>query len=93
MQEKGYYHHFQGCTGVGVEVGSFHGKGRKQSSAMGEGVSTVFSAPMYTSHSNRGGVLVVREGGRVEPLGYDAAPEPDVTNRSVVINPLAPIPT
>lgn len=46
-------------------------------------MSTVFSAPMYTTHSNRGGVLVVREDGGVDPCGYDAAPEPALVNRCV----------
>ncbi|CAM9148960.1 unnamed protein product, partial [Scytosiphon promiscuus] len=45
VQGEGYHHHFRGhCP----------------ESSTGEGVSTVFSAPMYTTHSNRGGVLVVR---------------------------------
>lgn len=38
---------------------------------------------MYTTHSNRGGVLLVRGDGGVDPLGYDAAPEPAVANRCV----------
>ncbi|CAN0364430.1 unnamed protein product, partial [Hapterophycus canaliculatus] len=64
-QGEGYHHHFRGhCP----------------ESSTGEGVSTVFSAPMYTTHSNKGGVLVVREDGGVDPLGYDAAPEPALVN-------------
>ena len=43
-------------------------------SGIGEGVVTVFSAPMYTTHSNRGGMLVVKGDGCVDALGYDAAP-------------------
>ena len=69
-QGEGYHHHFQGhCAPSGT----------------GEGVSTVFSAPMYTTHSNRGGVLLVRGDGGVDPLGYDAAPEPAVLNRCVCV--------
>eukprot|EP00752_Nemacystus_decipiens_P005807 g5253.t1 len=65
VQGEGYHHHFQGhCAPSG----------------RGEGVSTVFSAPMYTTHSNRGGVLLVRGDGGVDPLGYDAAPQPAVVN-------------
>lgn len=68
VQGEGYHRHFQGCS---------------PASDIGEGVATVFSAPMYTTHSNRGGVLVVRGDGGVDALGYDAAPEPILRNRSV----------
>ena len=47
----------------------------------GEGVSTVFSAPMYTSHENRGAVVIVRETGVMDAVGYDAVAEPPVVNR------------
>ena len=65
-QGDGYHQHFQGSAPV---------------SGIGEGVVTVFSAPMYTTHSNRGGVLVVKGDGCVDALGYDAAPEPLLVNR------------
>ncbi|CBJ30140.1 calcineurin A [Ectocarpus siliculosus] len=65
VQGEGFHHHFQGqCP----------------ESNIGEGVSTVFSAPGYTTHSNRGGVLVVKGDGGVDPQGYDATPEPVVVN-------------
>ncbi|CAN0280372.1 unnamed protein product, partial [Ectocarpus fasciculatus] len=65
VQGEGFHHHFQGqCP----------------ESNIGEGVSTVFSAPGYTTHSNRGGVLVVKGDGGVDPQGYDATPEPALIN-------------
>ncbi|CAM9640399.1 unnamed protein product, partial [Laminaria digitata] len=66
VQGEGYHQHFQGSA---------------PASGIGEGVVTVFSAPMYTTHSNRGGVLVVKGDGGVDALGYDAAPEPLLVNR------------
>lgn len=72
-QGEGYHQHFQESSPS--PAGGF-----------GQGVATVFSAPMYSAHRNRGGVLVVRGGGdgTIDALGYDAAPEPALVNRSVI---------
>lgn len=77
-QVEGFHQHFSNATSM--RRGGNEDRGWT-SSTMGVGVSTVFSAPMYTSYHNRGGVLLVRDDGRVDALSYDAAPEPQVTNR------------